>query len=287
MATDISPSTPLEAPPAFADILRRDEHFAAGGDEDVADRVNGWFDQLLLQSGWQIAPSLLLQLVFCSGIVCGGLAFVIQENLLTATVGATAGFLLPIAVAVIARGRRLKQMLDQTPGMVEELARAAKTGRSLDQCFELVAEDTPSPLGGELRLCARKTQMGINLADALRELPGRTGLVSLNVLVTALTVHQQTGGDLVSVLERLSRTIRDRILFVGRLRAATTASRATAILMLILPPLILAFFLFRDPDYITNLTSSSWGRGVTLTAIVLQIVGSVWIMRILKITQRG
>jgi tight adherence protein B len=116
-------------------------------------------------------------------------------------------------------------------------------------------------------------------------LPRRTGLSSLNVLVMALTVHQEAGGDLVSVLERLARTIRDRLMFLGRLRVATTASRATAILMIMLPPGILAFFIFRDPDYMTNLLSSTWGQRTMILAVVLQIVGSTWVMRILKNSQ--
>ncbi|MCH8830370.1 MAG: hypothetical protein IID45_12410 [Planctomycetes bacterium] len=71
-------------------------------------------------------------------------------------------------------------------------------------------------------------------------------------------------------------------MFLGRLKAQTIASRATAILMIGLPPLILAFFMFRDADYFQRLTGSSWGRGTLLTAIGLQILGSIWVMRILK-----
>ena len=70
--------------------------------------------------------------------------------------------------------------------MVEELARAARTGRSIDQCFHAVAQDTPAPLGPELQLCARRSQMGLDLATALEDLPVRTGLVSLNVFTMAL-----------------------------------------------------------------------------------------------------
>ena len=173
------------------------------------------------------------------------------------------------------------------PEMVGGLARAARTGRSLEQCFELMAADTPNPLGKELRLCSRKIQMGIGLSAALEGLPERTGLVSLSVLVTTLTVHQQMGGDLVKVLERLSNTIRDRLTFLGRLRVATSASRATAILMLMLPPVILYVFIFLDPAYFTNLMSSSWGRLTTGLTFFLQFIGSILVILILKQSQRS
>jgi tight adherence protein B len=130
-------------------------------------------------------------------------------------------------------------------------------------------------------------QMGIEFEKALRELPERTGLVTLNILVTALSVHQQMGGDLVTVLQRLSETIRDRLLFLGRLKAATIASRATAVLMITLPLVIFTFFAIREPDYLSRLMASSWGRGSTALAVILQILGSFWVLRVLKTSQQG
>jgi tight adherence protein B len=190
-------------------------------------------------------------------------------------------------VAVTLRQRRQKQMIAQLPAMIDELARAAKTGRSIEQCWELVGNDTSAPLGGELQECSRRMKMGEDLSQAIKELPYRTGLVTLNILVTALSVHQMTGGDLVSVLERLSQTIRDRLLFLGRLRAATTGSRATAVLMLALPVCIVIFFSIRDPFYVQKLMESDLGRKVTLGSIAMEIFGSMFILRILQNSQRS
>jgi tight adherence protein B len=272
--------------PEYAGILREDENFATGMGDDVAERLNGWFDRLILQSGLEIKPSLMLSLCVFSGVVAGGALFVIQEHALSMAAAALVGCWLPIFGALVARHRRQNAILKQMPAMAEELARAARTGRSLQDSFLLVAQDTPKPLGLELQLCARKMQMGLSLGTAIKNLPERTGVVSLNVLVMALTVHMQSGGDLIRVLERLANTMRDRLLFLGRLRAATAASRATAALMISLPPAILTFFLLREPDYLTELLASSWGRGTTLAAVALQLVGSVWVLRVLNQSQR-
>ena len=134
-------------------------------------------------------------------------------------------------------------------------------------------------------MAARRLDMGLPLREAVRDLPHRTGVNTFSLLNTTLIVQQQTGGDLVMVLERLSRTVRDRLLFLGRLRAATAASRATAMLMILLPPAVLAFFSFREPDYLQHLLSSSWGRNATLLALGLEVVGAVWVLRILKDSQ--
>ena len=178
-------------------------------------------------------------------------------------------------------------MTSQIPAMLEELARAAKTGRSVEHSLQMVAADTPDPLGAELKLATGRVEMGIQLKDALRDLPRRTGLMTLGLMCMTLVVQQQTGGDLVTVLERLSRTVRDRLLFLGRLRAATAASRATAILMIVLPPAVLAFFVYRKPTYLDELLSSSWGRNSTMIAIGLEMVGAFWVMRILKDSEQS
>ncbi|MEO1996913.1 MAG: type II secretion system F family protein [Planctomycetaceae bacterium] len=278
--TDIEPR--INPRPQFAGILREDLQFASGQDDGATERINGWFDQLVMQSGLQTAPATILFLCVTIAVGLGGTAFVVQENLLAAAMAALIGSMLPIMGLIFQRNRRQTAILAQAPGAIDALSRAARTGRSLEQCFVTMTEEVEPPLKNELQLCVRSMQLGMPFPEAVRKLPERTGLTSLNVWMMALKVHYRAGGDLVMVMDRLSRTMRDRILFLGRLRAATTSSRATAILMLVIPPCILAFFAFRDPEYFSNLMSSSWGRGATITAVVLQIIGSIWVRRILK-----
>lgn len=281
--------TPIEPLNDFAGILRDQQTFGDSDNENggVSNSINAEFDKLLIQSGLEIAPSVMLFFCLFLGLIAGGMMFVFQENPLTAAMLGAIGAGIPILVAVIVRQRRQQKMMQQLPGMIDELARAAKTGRSIQQCWEIVANDTPIPLGDELKTCANRMRMGQDLGSALNELPYRTGIVTLNILVTALGVHQQTGGDLVRVLERLSQTIRDRLLFLGRLRAATAGSRLTAVLMLGLPVFIILFFTARDPNYFTELMGSRMGQNATLFGIGLQIVGTIIIANILKNSQRS
>lgn len=276
----------IETRREYAGILKDREQFGQGQTDSTSDRINSWFDELMLQSGWELAPSMVLMLCVCAAFTLAGIVFVVQENLLTTAFAGLCGFMLPVVAAIFARSRRQTQLMNQLPPMLEELARAAKTGRSVEQCLLLVADDTPAPLGTELKLVAGRLKMGMPLKQSLSDLPDRTGLMTLNLMNTTLTVQQQTGGDLVTVLNRLSQAVRDRILFLGRLRAATAASRATATLMIVLPPAILAFFLFRDPNYFQNLMNSAWGRNATLAAVALEVIGAIWVLRILKDSQQ-
>ncbi|WP_417380566.1 type II secretion system F family protein [Gimesia sp.] len=271
----------------FSEILRDRDRYAVSDSKQLGNRLNGGFDELITHSGVDANPGVILFLCLMSAALTGGLIFILQENFLSTSISFMVGGMAPIAYLIFSRSRRQKKINDQLSDMIDELARAAKTGRSLTHCFISVAEKTPAPLGDELKEASRRLQMGVSMKAALDGLYERTGVASLNILSMALIVHQETGGDLVKVLERLARTIRDRVLFLGRLRTATAGSRATAVLMILLPPLILAFFILRDPTYLTTLMASSWGRGATFTAIALQVVGSLWVLRVLKTSQRS
>lgn len=282
MATHPPLTFPIEPQPSFSGILRQEERFAKADDDQFSNRINSGFDRLMIESGVKLTPTTIILLCLYCGVMCGGLILVIQENLLTASFGLGLGGVIPLLFVLLLRVRRQRQMTEQLPGMIEHLARAAKAGRSLEQCCAMVAADAPRPLGSEMRVCARQIQLGQDPTLALRDLAQRTGLLEINLLVTTLSVHQTTGGDLVTVLERLAQTIRDRLLFLGRLKAATIGSRWSAILMLAMPPLIILFLTVREPDYLTQLMSIYWGRATTIAAITLDVIGSAFVVSILR-----
>lgn len=285
MAT-VQPAIPVQDNASFRGILKEDFRYASREGTATGDSVNGWFDRLMLQSGIRTAPGLWLGLCLLSALALGGLMFLLTEQLVPAVLFALIGLALPLIAAMIMRSRRQKKITEQLPAVAEELARAARTGRNVESAFRMVAGDTPSPLGDELRESARRADLGIDLASALRDLPDRTGVPTLMMFASAIGVHQDTGGDLIQVLERLATAVRDRLHFVSRLRAATIASRMGAIMMLVIPPIIVGVFLFLNPNHLTELLSSFWGRLSLWLGIGLQIVGAFFVFRILRTSAR-
>ena len=147
MAATTSSWQQPSAPSDFSGILKERETFGTGRGDDKADQINSWFDELMLQSGLGLSPSMLLAICLCTGVALGGLIFVVQENLLTTALGTMVGFILPVVIVTVVRTRRQDKISSQIPPMLEELARAAKTGRSVEQSLGMVAADTPDPLG--------------------------------------------------------------------------------------------------------------------------------------------
>lgn len=269
----------------FAGILREEHRFSskdANAENATAnDKINGWFDRLMVQSGIGLHPMALLLLCLASSLLVGGLLFLLSDNVLLAGLGMVIGMMLPILLAMWARSRRQRKILDQLPNMIDELSRAARTGKSMEQCIHVVAHDTQAPLGDEMKVASDRMKMGIPVGDALGDMHERTGLVSLSLLSTALTVHNQTGGDLIAVLRRLSTTLRDRMQFIGRLRTATAASRWTAIFLVLVPIIPIVIYLYRDPNYLNRLMGSPWGFWLTILAVILQVIGAIWVFAVM------
>ncbi|MEY2727268.1 MAG: hypothetical protein RLZZ458_3135 [Planctomycetota bacterium] len=276
----------IERRPEFAGLLREEEQFARGVGEGASEAVNGWYDRLMRQSGIRTSPGVWLGLCLVLSLALAGpLQFFLARPVVTAA-GALLGLALPILLAMRLRSQRQAAVLVQLPPAAEELARFARSGRNLQQSFVLVAADTPAPLGDELRLSARRMEMGLEPAEAVRDMVDRTGVNALTMLTSAIAVNQETGGDLIVVLERLSTSVRDRLHFASRQRAATIASRLGAMMMVVVAFGVVGFYTFRDPNYLQSLFSSYWGRLSFWAGVVLQVVGSFLVYRILGRTAK-
>jgi len=271
--------------PGFQEILKQDGRFASDRG-DAANRLNGWFDQLIAQSGTRTSPSVWLMLCVLSGYTFAGVTFLLTESLTTTALCLLLGLILPLLVPVLLRWKRRRKILQQLPTVTEELARVARTGRNLSASLQVMANDTAEPLGDELRLATRRINMGVDPAAAVQDLPQRTGVAALAMLTSAIRLHHVAGGDLLLLLDRLAPVIRERLGCIEKLQAATVASRWGAVMMLAVPPLAISVFLFRDPEYLSRLVSSSAGRGSLVLAAALQLVGSALVYGILRRSSR-
>ncbi len=197
----------IEPRPEFAKILRVKESYATEEGSTAAARINGRFDRLIVQSGTEAAPGVILRLCILGGVAGGGTVFVATQNLLGTAVALAAGAFLPIAALLVVRARRQRTMRRQLPALVDGLAQAARAGRGLASGLESAVADTPAPLADEIGMAVRRLRMGIGIEAAFEDLPERTGLASMQVFVAALAAHDQTGCDLVATLDRVAKRV--------------------------------------------------------------------------------
>ena len=276
----------IEPQPEFAQILR-EEPFAAREDRarradqlDSSARINRAFDRLLLQSGTRLSGNVVLRLCLLTSFAVGSLVFVVSENLLAAAIATGVGAIVPVAALAIRRARRRSRLCEQFAKLVEQILRATRAGRGLEPSLVQIAARTESPLGDELRLALRRTQLGMSLADALGELPERTGLSEAQVLVTALRLAEQRGGDLLPALETFAESLRSQARQARGQREATVADWASGVLVFLLQALVVWLFVMADPQQIARLADSRSTLALTAAAGAILIAGWYCVLRL-------
>ncbi len=277
-----NPNIPTLSEPALTGLMREEHRFCPRSPQTFGDRLNQWFDLLVSHSGLEVTPALVLSSLVSVGMIMAGTMFVWQENLLSAAVGLLFGVGGSLLFLRILRNWRFRQIQQQLPEGVDIMIRSVRAGRSLEQSIEELSRELGPPLGTEFKRVSTRLGLGLSVASALRELPQRVPLPGVHIFATALTIHQQTGGNLIQALEQLAQTIRDRAEFRGKFMAATAGSRFATVFLLAIGPIVLAYQSLRDPGYLSALTQEPAGRSILIAAFILQVVGSLWILSVFR-----
>lgn len=247
-----------------------------------ADETDNSISALLAESGlgWsvgmfvsRIAMVALLGLLFGLAIGSGALGVVF------ALVGAAA-----VWVVVRAAGaRRLAHCDEQMPQALEIMSLAMRAGHPLPKALELAAQETPAPLCHELRRACDELALGRPIGQVMEAFGSNLpGCEAVNTFVVAVLVLQETGGNLISVLDRIVDNARARASYKARLRALTAEGRQSAKLLGMLPGAFAVLAMASDKSYANMLLHDSGGRMILFLAGGLWLAGIVWTRRLIR-----
>ena len=125
--------------------------------------------------------------------------------------------------------------------------------------------------------------MGKTLEEVLRNLGERNESDDLNLVITALLIQKQVGGNLAEILDNISHTIRERVRIKGEIQTLTAQGRLSAIIIIILPVAVAAFLMATNPEYMLTLVRETLGLIMLVFAIIMQVFGIMVIRKIIKI----
>jgi len=242
------------------------------------DQILGWIQD----SGLEMSPTTGSLVLAFSVLFFGGLAYVASEDLLTTVVGVVIGVAVPMLLLMMRRIRNLRYIQRLLPDVFDLLARAVRAGQSIEQAIETAGQRAAEPLGREFRTCSRQLQMGLSVADVTRQLAGRVRLLEMRIFALVMGVHRQTGGNLTLTLERMAGVVRERLASQQQLRAATGAGRFSATMISCVGPLLFLYMFLFQFDYARRLMTEPAGQVMLLVAVVLEIVGIIWVIRMLR-----
>jgi len=249
----------------------------------VSGRLDQSFDRLVLESGSGLTSTTAMLIVLTTGLLVGGLLFVVRDDAVIGALAGLIGMLLPIGVLGIQRSRRLRQMEEQLPDAIDTMARAVHAGETLEESISLVAAESVEPLKSEFVWCCRQLELGLPVSSVMRGLSRRCRSLGIRTLASTLAVHRQTGGNLAMTLERLAEVVRSRMAFGRQLRASTGAGKLSAQLIAAAAPLVFIVLFLVHPDHIRMLLDSSAGRIMLTISILLEIIGIAWLWRLMQV----
>lgn len=274
VAERLESQVPLEVPR----LSRGDEAYGSG----LTGRIDRSFNSLVGEIDVAAGPEAAFLMLVALGVSLAGVLFLWREDLFLAEAGMIVGMLVGLIVFLFLRARRRKLLREQFPDAVDLLARSIRAGETLDQAVETVGNVTKAPLGTEFRRCARHLDMGLSVDAAMQGLVRRAPIFETRILAATLMVQRRTGGNLPLTLERLARVVRDRLSYYRQFRAATAAGRLSALVIALAGPLLVAYMMTFQPDYIEMLFTTRLGQILLGLAITLQVIGIFWIWRLVR-----
>ena len=223
---------------------------------------------------------LLMGLSFFLTIV---IAFIISKKIYI-------GFMIAIVVVLaewiyvlLKIDRRESAFTNQLGDCLMMVANAMRAGFSFLQAMELVSKEMEPPISEEFKHVMRDIGLGASVERALEDMDERVSSPDFSLVVTAVLIQQQVGGDLAHILDTISDTIQDRIRMRREVRTLTAQGRMSGWVLAALPFALGAFISMVNPSYIEPLFTERIGQMAIAFGVVMVLIGFFVIQRIVDI----
>ncbi len=196
---------------------------------------------------------------------------------------AVIGAWLPRAYVARRARTRLQRLDDQLPDTLSLLAGAVRSGSSLFQALDRIAQEAEEPSREEFLRVVRTISLGAPIEVALHSLAERMPTEEIDILTTAISIQQQTGGNIGQILELIATTVRERHRIQREIRVLSAQQRLSAYMLGALPLLMIGILFLISPTYIGRIFEPGWILILPITIAILLVVGFVVMNRIARI----
>lgn len=238
---------------------------------------------LMQQADWPIRGTEFEAILLLWGGLVGLITFLVTLKGAIFFAGALAGILIGLALLGLRIRRRRKKFTNQLGDMLTMVANALRAGFSFMQAFELISREMDAPMGREVQLVVNEVNLGNTLESALDNMQRRVASPDFELVVTAVLIQRQVGGDLASILDTISETIAERVRMRREVMTLTAQGRASALVVSCIPIGLAAAVSILNPNYLKPLIETELGRMFIVAAVILQLIGFIVIHRIVDI----
>jgi len=214
------------------------------------------------------------------GVLIGLILFVVP--VLALLVGVV-GFFLPRFYLRRRQSARVKAFNEQLGDSLRLLVSSLRSGYSMLQSMEVLASELPEPTSTEYARVVREVTLGLSQEQALNNMLKRVPSDDLDMMVTALNVQREVGGNLGEILDTISGTIAERVRIQGEIRALTAQQMMSGYLVSFLPFGITLILYMMNPSYMGQLFQDVCGIAMVATGVLMVVSGFLIIRKIVQI----
>lgn len=209
--------------------------------------------------------------------------FLITINLAFALIVGLCGSVVPILLVRMARQKRLAKFNNQIGDALIIMSNSLRSGFSFLQAMDMVRKELPNPISKEFGRTFQEMNLGTQAEEALQNMADRVKSDDLDLMITAVLIQRQVGGNLAEILDNIAETIRERVRIKGQIRSITAQGRISGMVIGFLPFGLAGLMFIISPEYILTLFNSSIGMMLIGIALVSEIIGMVAIKKIVDI----
>jgi tight adherence protein B len=217
-----------------------------------------------------------------ASLFLGVVLFVLRDPI-SGIIGFFLGYMLPRFWVGRRISGRLNAFNKQLPDTTTLLSNSLRAGSSFLQSIELVSREGGPPMSEEMGRVVREVNLGLGMEEALQNLVRRIKSEDLDLMVTAIGIQQQVGGNLAEILDTIAFTIRERVRIKGEINTLTAQGRVSGYLVAFLPIGLGAALNAINPAFMQPLFTQTIGRILIGVGAVMMTIGFIAIRKITDI----
>lgn len=213
-----------------------------------------------------------------------GLLFIlIFKNQLIAPMLMIIGAVAPILYMKNKQKKRRDMFESQLSDALMIASNCLKSGLTFDQAMDTISNECDDPIKSEFKRTVNEITFGSSQDDALEAMAERVKSEDFNLVVSAVSVQRQTGGNLSEILDTIAGTIRERYKIKGEIKTMTGQGRVSGIIIGVLPIVLLLVMSLINKDLIMTLFTTMIGKILLVISICLETIGAIIINKIVTI----
>jgi tight adherence protein B len=281
---EVAPLVPKEVQPARDPLgqLRHAVQAAFGSRFERTDRGSRMADRLA-RADLKLRPTEWMLMSGGAALAVAAVAYLRFGAVIVAPIGAAVGYVGAQLFLRYRQSKRTKAFNAQLSPAILQLSSSMKAGYTFAQAVDLVAKNMPSPMGSELGRVTRECQLGLPMNEALSRMVRRNESEDLRLLLIAVQIQSQVGGNLAHILDTIEFTVRERIRIKGEIKSLTGQARASGWVLICLPFGMTGILMMIAPSYFGPMLSKTAGQVLLGIAGFMILCGYGIIRRIVNI----